>query len=176
MSAKKLDFGDILIRQGTISAEQLGEAKRVAKTSGKKVHEQLVVLGYATGDEVMRTMAKEHGLDFIDLNEVAIPPSVIELVPESVARENAVLPMAEEDGALKVIVSDPLDFDTFEKLRFILARDVNVALARATRSWSRSTATTARWRIRVPTRCFRNSPIRRSISPKPSKRRAAATR
>ena len=32
----------------------------------------------------------------------------IELVPESVARENAVLPMAEEDGALKVIVSDPL--------------------------------------------------------------------
>ena len=129
MAAKKSDFAEILIRQGTISAEQLGEAKRVAKSSGKKVHDQLVVLGYATGDEVMRAIAKEHGLDFIDLNEVVIPPSIVELVPESVARENAILPMAEEDGGLRVIVSDPYDLDTFEKLRFILNKQVEIALA-----------------------------------------------
>jgi type IV pilus assembly protein PilB len=129
MAAKKVDFTEILIRQGTISADQLAEAKRVAKTSGKKVADTLSVLGYATGDEVMRAIAKEHGLDFIDLNEVVIPPSIVELVPESVARENAVLPMAEEDGGLKVIVSDPLDLDTFEKLRFILNRKVDIALA-----------------------------------------------
>jgi type IV pilus assembly protein PilB len=129
MAAKKLEFTEILIRQGTISADQLAESKRVAKTSGKKVADTLSVLGYATGDEVMRAIAKEHGLDFIDLNEVVIPPSIVELVPESVARENAVLPMAEEDGGLKVIVSDPLDLDTFEKLRFILNRKVDIALA-----------------------------------------------
>jgi type IV pilus assembly protein PilB len=129
MAAKKVDFTEILIRQGTISADQLAEAKRVAKTSGKKVADTLSVLGYATGDEVMRAIAKEHGLDFIDLNEVVIPPSIVELVPESVARENFVLPMAEEDGGLKVIVSDPLDLDTFEKLRFILNRKVDIALA-----------------------------------------------
>jgi len=81
--AKKADFANILIRQGIISEEQLGEAKRVAKTSGKKVPDQLVVLGYATGDEVMRAIAQEHGLDFIDLNEVVIPPSIVELLPES---------------------------------------------------------------------------------------------
>jgi len=127
--AKKLDFSEILIRQGVISADQLAEARRVAKTSGKKVVDTLTVLGYATGDEVMRAMAKEHGLEFIDLNEVVIPPSIVELVPESVARENAILPMAEEDGALKVIVSDPLDLDTFEKLRFILNREVRIALS-----------------------------------------------
>jgi type IV pilus assembly protein PilB len=129
MAAKKVDFAELLIRQGTISAEQLAEAKRVAKTSGKKVPDQLVVLGYATDDEVMRAIAKEHGLDFIDLNEVVIPPSIVELVPESVARENAILPMAEEDGGLKVIVSDPLDLETFDKLRFILNRKVDIALA-----------------------------------------------
>ena len=130
MATKKADFSDILIRQGTISADQLAEAKRVAKSSGKKVSDQLVILGYATGDEVMRAIAKEHGLDFVDLNEVVIPPSIVELVPESVARENAILPMAaEDDGALKVIVSDPLDLDTFEKLRFILNRKVDIALA-----------------------------------------------
>ena len=138
MAAKKVDFTEILIRQSVIGADQLAEAKRVAKTSGKKVQDQLVVLGYATPDEVMRAIAKEHGLDFVDLNEVVIPPSIVELVPESVARENAVLPMAEEDGALKVIVSDPLDLDTFEKLRFILNRKVDIALAPAREHFGRN--------------------------------------
>ncbi len=77
----------------------------------------------------MRTLAEEHGLDFVNLKEVVIPPSVVELVPESVARENAILPMSESDGVLKVIVSDPGDLDTFDKLRFILNCTVEIALA-----------------------------------------------
>lgn len=123
------DFTDILIRGRVISSEQLAEARRLAKDSGKKVADELIRLGYATGDEVMRALAQEHGLDFVNLKEVAIPPSVVELVPESVARENFILPMSEEEGSLKVIVSDPLDYDTLEKLRFILNRNVEIALA-----------------------------------------------
>jgi len=123
------DFTDILIRQKVISTEQLAEAQKMGKSTGKKVQDTLIELGYATGEEVMRAMAQQHGLDYINLNEVVIPPSIIELLPESVARENAVLPMAEEDGALRVIVSDPLDLDTFEKLRFILNRKLEIALA-----------------------------------------------
>ncbi|MFP6692780.1 MAG: GspE/PulE family protein, partial [Pirellulales bacterium] len=39
------------------------------------------------------------------------------------------LPMAEEDDSLRVIVSDPLDLDTFDKLRFILNRKIEIILA-----------------------------------------------
>src|SRR4051812_35625601 len=77
----------------------------------------------------MRAVAQEHGRDYVDLTEVTIPEAIIELVPESVARENAILPLAEEDDALKVIVSDPYDIDTVEKLRFILNRRIEIALA-----------------------------------------------
>jgi type IV pilus assembly protein PilB len=123
------DFSEILIRKRVISPEQLAEAKRLAKESGIKVADALIKLGYASGDEVMRALAQEHGLDFVNLKEVVIPPSVVELVPESVARENAILPMSEEEGSLRVIMSDPLDYDTREKLRFILNRNVEIALA-----------------------------------------------
>jgi type IV pilus assembly protein PilB len=123
------DYTEILIRKRIISADQLADAKRLAKESGKKVADELVRLGYASGDDIMRAMAQEHGLEFINLKEIAIPPSVVELVPESVARENAILPMSEDNGSLKVIVSDPLDYDTREKLRFILNRNVDIALA-----------------------------------------------
>ncbi len=123
------NFAEILIRKRVISQEQFADAKKISKDSGKSVVEELIRLGYASGDEVMRAMAQEHGMDFVDLNEVVIPPAVVELVPESVARENAVLPLAEDGGTLKVIMSDPLDFDTREKLRFILNRNIEVALA-----------------------------------------------
>ncbi len=101
----------------------------MAKESGIKLPDALVRLGYATGEDVMRAMAEQHGLNYVNLSEVVIPPSVVELVPESVARENAVLPLSEGDGRLTVIVSDPMEIDTLDKLRFILNRQIDIALA-----------------------------------------------
>lgn len=129
MATGMRDFTAILIRQRVISAEQLAEAKQMATASGVNVGDALVRLGYASSDEVMKAIAQEHGLDFINLAELVIPPAVVELVPESVARENAILPMAIEDDALRVIISDPNDLDTLDKLRFILNRKVEIALA-----------------------------------------------
>ena len=130
MAAKKKgEYTEILIGQGIISPEQLAEAAELADESGLKLPDSLIRLGYASGDEVMRAMAEQHGQEYVNLSEVAIPPSVVELVPESVARENAVLPLAEGDGKLTVIVSDPLDFETIDKLRFILNRQIEIALA-----------------------------------------------
>ena len=129
MSTSMGDFTEILMRQGVISQDQLSEADEMARASGSSVAESLVRLGYATGDEVMRAVAEEHHLNFVNLEEISIPPNVVELVPESVARENVILPMAEEDDSLRVIVSDPLDLDTFDKLRFILNRKIEIILA-----------------------------------------------
>lgn len=123
------DFTDILLRRGVVSLDQLSEADRMARDTNTKVADCLVQLGYATGEEVMRAMAEQHRLQYVDLKEVTIPESIIELVPESVARENNILPMKEEDESLVVIMSDPLDIETIDKLRFILNRKVDVALA-----------------------------------------------
>jgi type IV pilus assembly protein PilB len=123
------DFTDIMIRGGSVGPEQVAEARSVAKEAGTKLADTLIRLGYASAEEVMRAVAKEHGLEYVNLEDSAIPSAVVELVPESVARENVILPMSEEDGALRVVASDPLDLDTFEKLRFILNRKVEIALS-----------------------------------------------
>jgi type IV pilus assembly protein PilB len=83
----------------------------------------------ASNDDELQRKAREHGLEFINLDDTVISPSVVELLPESVARENAVLPLDEEDGILRVVMSDPQDYDTREKLVFILNRRIEIALA-----------------------------------------------
>lgn len=127
--AKKLVWSDILIRRRVISREQLAEAQQLVKSTGSKLQESLAKLGYASSEEICQAMAEEHGLEYVDLGDMTIPPSVIELVPQSVARESNILPLAEEDGALKVALSDPDDFETTEKLRFILNRRIEISLA-----------------------------------------------
>jgi type IV pilus assembly protein PilB len=122
-------FSTILISEGIVSAEQLAEATRIAGTSGKKMHEEVVRLGYAPGEKVMKALAKAYRLKFVNLAEIQVPPEVIELLPESVARENTIFPLAKSGGTLRVATCDPTDMDTQEKLRFILNRDVEMALA-----------------------------------------------
>lgn len=122
-------FVDILLKSGIVAKDQIVDAENLAKQSNTSLADALVRLGYATETEVMRALAKYHRMEFYDLDEVQIPETIIELMPESVARENVVLPIEEVDGRLKVLISDPSDVDTLEKLRFILNRDVTPALA-----------------------------------------------
>ncbi|MGZ3391515.1 MAG: GspE/PulE/PilB domain-containing protein, partial [Isosphaeraceae bacterium] len=123
--AKTRDWTEILIRRGVIGPDQLKEAQQV----GGAVEDSLVKLGYAEAEDIMKAKAEQHGLPFIELREIEIPPSVIELVPESLARENIVMPLAQGNGTIKVIMHDPLGFETIEKLRFVLNREIEVALA-----------------------------------------------
>jgi len=127
--AKGGDFTEVLLRSGVISPEQLAEAQQLASEQKKTVAECLVHLDYATGEDVVQAMAEHLGMRYVDLTGVTIPESIIELVPEAVARENSVIPVADEDNVLTVVVSDPFDMETIEKLRFILNRRIETALA-----------------------------------------------
>jgi type IV pilus assembly protein PilB len=123
------DFTEILVKKQLLAPDQIQEAKNLQQQMGAKLQDALVKLGYCTPDEVMSAVAEYHSLQFINLTEVTIPQSVIEMVPESVARENVVIPLAQENGALKIIMSDPTDFDTLQKLQFILNKDIQPVLA-----------------------------------------------
>jgi len=122
-------FATLLVSEGIISAEQLAEAVRMAQSSGKKVQDEVVRLGYAPGERVMKALAKAYRLKFVDLGKVDVSEEVIGLLPESVARENTIFPLAESGGTLRIATCDPTDMDAQEKLRFILNREIEMAIA-----------------------------------------------
>ena len=122
-------FVKALVKSGVITKEQALDAHKVARQSGKSTSQALVQLGYATEVEIIEAMAKYHRMEFIDPMKTEIPERVIELMPQSIAREKNVLPFEETDGGLKILMSEPGEVDLIEELRFILNRDVTVALA-----------------------------------------------
>src|SRR3954451_539496 len=129
MAKSRGDFTDVLVRKQILRPDQLEESRALAQQQGAKLADVLVKQGYATTEQVMSAIAEFNGIQFIDLTEVTIPPAVVELVPESVARENVVLPLASDGPILKIIMSDPSDMATMEKLQFILNKQITPVLA-----------------------------------------------
>src|SRR6476661_10843581 len=129
MAKSRGDYTDVLIKKKILSPEQLEEAQQFATSTGIKLQDALAKQNYATANEIMEAMAEFHGVQFVDLTSIEIPKPVIELVPESVARENLVLPLALEGNTLKIITADPTNYDTIQKLQFILNKDILPVLA-----------------------------------------------
>jgi hypothetical protein len=49
------------------------------------------------------------GMQSVTLQGVTIPPAIIEMVRASVARENVVIPLSQENGVLRLVVHDSYD-------------------------------------------------------------------
>jgi len=129
MAKARGDFTDVLLRKRIVSPDQLREAVALQQSTGAKLPDALVKLGYASPTDIMSAVAEFHGMQSVDLGTMTIPAAVVELVPESVARENIILPMSQENGSLKIVMSDPMDMDTIQKLQFILNKDIQPVLA-----------------------------------------------
>jgi hypothetical protein len=129
MFTAQQDLEALLVERQVITLEQLEEARQLQQRCGIRLADALVRLGYAGVAQVLAIHAEALGLAFFDLSNLVVPPAVIELLPESVARENVVLPVARAGQALIVALGDPTDVDVVQKLQFILNRPICPVLA-----------------------------------------------
>ncbi|MCA8994563.1 MAG: type II/IV secretion system protein [Planctomycetaceae bacterium] len=123
------DWLHAFVDDGTISADQLMEAEGMAASMGILPEDALVRLEYVQQDRLGKAKAAAYGFKFAALDDFEIPHSAIECVPESVARENKCVPINFDGEKLTVAVTDPMNFELVEKLRFILNREIDLQMA-----------------------------------------------
>ena len=97
--------------------------------SGESLARYLFNRELATEDDLVRGMAREVGLDFIDLGTFPLDPRAASMLPESVARHHMVLPVRIEDGVPLVAMANPSDVYAMDDLRTILGRNFTPVVA-----------------------------------------------
>ncbi len=117
------------VDDGTISADQLEEAYGLASSLGITAEDALVKLNYVSGADLVRIQAQDQGYDFVELENIQIPQPVIEMVTESVARENIIIPTEADGASVTVAMHNPNNIDVLDKLRFVLNTDIRVVMA-----------------------------------------------
>ncbi|MCK4603035.1 MAG: Flp pilus assembly complex ATPase component TadA [Phycisphaerae bacterium] len=128
---KKL--GEILVEWGVTSQAGIDEALEYARREGLKIGEALVALGLTDEEDITKALASQYDMEYIDLDRNVVVPGEISLIPEDLIRRHLVLPLAREEGRLKVIITDPLDIDTLDILRFRLNCELDPCLASKTK-------------------------------------------
>ena len=100
-------LGKTLVEGEVLSEEGLNSALALQKRSGKLLGTVLLELGLISREDIGRALAKQYGLDFVEISKVRSERAALDLVPESVAEQKAFMPVSLEGDRLTVLMSGP---------------------------------------------------------------------
>lgn len=122
-------LGEILAGWGVVTEPAVQEALEHARKEGSRIGEAMVAQGIADEEDVTKALARQFDMEYIDLDKNTVVPDQMSLIPEEVIRKHLVLPLSKENGVLKIVITDPLDLETIDMLRFRLNCELEPCLA-----------------------------------------------
>ncbi|HWA59508.1 MAG TPA: type IV-A pilus assembly ATPase PilB [Gemmatimonadales bacterium] len=122
-------LGDILIREGLITRDQLTAALAEQKSSGHRLGYVLVKLGLVQELEVTKILARQYRMPAVDLTRFEVDPKILKLVPADFTQKHVVLPLKREGRTLTVAMADPTNTGVLDDLKFITRYDLFPVIA-----------------------------------------------
>ncbi|GAI37854.1 unnamed protein product, partial [marine sediment metagenome] len=118
-----------LCEAGLVEKEALIKAIKASRTNNKRLGQVLLEQGLVDEETLTKAIAKQFGLEYVNLDKTTISPDIIKLIPEDLIKRHNVLPLGMNNGRLKLIISDPLDLDTMDIIRLRLNTELDCRLA-----------------------------------------------
>ena len=115
----KKPIGQSMIEAHLINENQLTNLLEYQSRSRERMllGKLSVELGLVADDEFAPFIASYFDMPYVNLRDLPPPPKEIsQLVPEAIAKRFNIAPLAIQDNALTVAVSDPMDFATIENI------------------------------------------------------------
>ncbi len=122
-------IGDLLVREGLITKDQLEKALQEQRQSGTRVGYNLVKLGFIQEIELTKTLARQYKMPAVDLSKFEVDPKIVKLIPADLAVKNLVLPLKRDGRTLTVAMADPTNFAVIDDLKFITRYDIFPVIA-----------------------------------------------
>jgi type IV pilus assembly protein PilB len=112
-------IGDLLVREGLITAEQLQTALAEQKTSNEKLGSLLVRLDMITEEQLMGFLSRQYGIPTMTVSQLDIETEVLKLVPGSIAKKYEVLPVKRAGNTLTLAMADPTNVFAIDDIGFM---------------------------------------------------------
>jgi len=122
---------EILESVGLITRAQAEEALTAAREEDKDVQDVLVEKEMASKLDILKTLAYQFGMETVSLANMEVTQEVIDFVPNKIARRYKIVPVYKNENTLTVALSDPLDVETLDSLRYLLKCNVEGVVAPA---------------------------------------------
>ncbi|MEX2367826.1 MAG: ATPase, T2SS/T4P/T4SS family, partial [Pseudohongiellaceae bacterium] len=90
----KIRLGDMLLKEGAISQDQLRIALHEQKSTDKLLGAILIDLGFVTDSIIRDALSKSTGKESIDLSNAVLDAETIRIVNQDMARRHTILPIS----------------------------------------------------------------------------------
>src|SRR5579863_1519183 len=105
-----------LVSEGLVSEEDLKSATLRAKRDGLPLGTVLTESGLITQNEFSRFIGEKNQPPWVDLKNYTIDRTVLDLIPEKIARRYNVIPLFKIEEVLTVAMSDPQDIIAIDQI------------------------------------------------------------
>jgi len=128
-AAKSPRIGELLLREGLVTQDQLNKALYEQKHNGTRVGYNLVKLGFVKETDLTRMLARQHKMPAVDLTKFQVDPRIAKLIPGELAMKHSVLPLKRDGRTLTVAMSDPASMSVLDDIKFITRLDIFPVIA-----------------------------------------------
>ncbi len=122
-------FTDVLIEEGILEAQRLGELIAARTDLQEPIEDYLVRVGAIDERTRARVLSIMYGVPLIDFQTVSIQPEAVALVPREVALRCKAMPIMLNGSQLVVAMADPADIVAVDDLRAAAGREIAIAVA-----------------------------------------------
>lgn len=120
---------EILQEHGAVPEESLEPARQKSEIDHVSVIDHLIRDDILSESDILAVLASHFGMEMVSLVGIELPPEIRDLIPAETARRYRAVPLYKVDDTVTVAISDPLDFDTLDSLRYLLKCNVEGVIA-----------------------------------------------
>ncbi|MDP2577632.1 MAG: type IV-A pilus assembly ATPase PilB [Candidatus Palauibacterales bacterium] len=123
-------IGDLLVREGLITQEQLKAALAEQRGNGYRLGYNIVAMGLVSETDLTRVLARKYRVKAVDLSRIdKIDDRMIKTVKPEIAVRHLVLPLRRVGRTLTVAMANPQDLSAIDQLRFSTGYDIEAVVA-----------------------------------------------
>ncbi len=125
-------LGELLLERKIINERQLQKAVSVQKEKGGLLGSILVLLGYASEEQIAQALTTQFGFPYLPLGNYEVDAGIVKLIPENVASQYNLIAIDKIGNSLTVAMSDPLNIHAIEDIELITNCKVQVFVSTQT--------------------------------------------
>ncbi len=126
-------LGEMLIKEGLLTQEQLDKAILIQKKEGGRIGEVLLRADLVKESDIVYVLGKQLNIPYVSVKNGTLSPALgeglEELIPRDFCFKNIVLPLSKKQQTLTCALFDPLDLTLLDNLRKMTKCDINPVIA-----------------------------------------------
>ena len=124
-----LRVGEVLLKWGIITQEQLTNALESQKVSQKRLGDILIDDGIINEQQIVEVLAQEYRLPVLNIDKVVLNPKLLKMFSYQMLKKYNVTPIKMEEGYLLIATNDPLNLYALQELRNVSGYRIKPVMA-----------------------------------------------